>query len=42
MSGRGADMKKAGRVKKTVKAYRRGGLWYDPMCFPEFEKKTDR
>jgi len=42
MSRRGADMKKIDRVEKGVKAFRRGGIWYDPMCFPEFGIKTDR
>jgi hypothetical protein len=40
MSRRGADMKKE-RIEKGIKAFRRGGIWYDPMCFPEFGKKTD-
>ncbi len=35
-------MKKIERSEKPVRAYRRGGIWYDPMCFPEFERKTDR
>jgi hypothetical protein len=40
MSRRGADMKKE-RIEKGIKAFRRGGIWYDPMCFPEFERKPD-
>ncbi len=30
------------RIGKGIKAYRHGGLWYDPMCFPEGETKIDR
>jgi len=41
MSRRGADMQK-NRIEKGIKALRRGGMWYDPMCFPEFETKIDR
>jgi hypothetical protein len=41
MSGRGAGMKKE-RIEKGIKALRRGGIWYDPMCFPEFGTKIDR
>ena len=42
MPRRGDDMKKAERIEKGLKAFRRGGIWYDPMCFPEFERKTDQ
>jgi len=35
-------MKKIERVEKGIKAYKRGGMWFDPMCFPEFETKIDR
>jgi hypothetical protein len=35
-------MKKIDRIEKDIKAYRRGGMWYDPMCFPGFETKIDR
>lgn len=35
-------MKKMGRIEKGIKAYRRGGIWYDPMCFPEFGTTIDR
>ena len=42
MSKREADKKKAERIEEEIKAFRRGGLWYDPMCFPVFEKKTDQ
>jgi hypothetical protein len=34
-------MKKMDRIEKGIKAFRRGGIWYDPMCFPEFGRKTD-
>ena len=30
------------RIEKGIKAYRRGGIWYDPMCFPVTERKIDR
>jgi hypothetical protein len=30
MSRRGADMKKIERIEKGIKAFRRGGIWYDP------------
>jgi len=33
-------MKKTDKNKKGVKPFRRGGLWYDPMCFPEFDRKA--
>mgnify|MGYP000848127774 FL=1 len=39
---RAAGMKKMGRSEKGIKAYRRGGMWYDPMCFPELGTKADR
>ena len=42
MPKRGADMKKTEKIEKGIRAFRRGGIWYDPMCFPEFEIKTDR
>ena len=35
-------MKKAEKIEKGIKPLRRGGIWYDPMCFPEFGMKTDR
>jgi len=35
-------MKKAERIEKGIKAFKRGGMWYDPMCFPEFGTKIDR
>jgi len=35
-------MKKAGRIEKGIKAFRHGGMWYDPMCFPELGTRTDR
>ncbi len=35
-------MKKMGKIEKGIKAYRRGGMWYDPMCFPEFETRIER
>ncbi len=40
-SMRGNDVKKRRRPEKD-KVYRRGGIWYDPMCFPEFEGPADR
>ena len=30
------------RIEKGIKVFRRGGIWYDPMCFPEFERKADQ
>jgi hypothetical protein len=42
MPKRGADMKKIEKIEKGIRAFRRGGIWYDPMCFPEFGIKTDR
>lgn len=30
------------KTEKAIKAYRRGGMWYDPMCFPAYERKTER
>jgi len=42
VSKRGDDMKKMERIEKGIKAYRRGGMWYDPMCFPEFDAKIER
>ena len=35
-------MKKMERIEIGIKPFRRGGVWYDPMCFPEFETKIDR
>ena len=35
-------MKRMEKAEKGIRAYRRGGIWYDPMCFPEFERKTER
>jgi hypothetical protein len=35
-------MKKAEKIERGIKAFRHGGMWYDPMCFPEFEQKIDR
>jgi len=35
-------MKRTDRIGKEIKAFRRGGIWYDPMCFPDFGTKTDR
>jgi hypothetical protein len=35
-------MKKIERIERGIKAFRRGGIWYDPMCFPVFEIKIDR
>jgi len=40
VSMRGADMEKTEKIEKGIKAFRRGGIWYDPMCFPEFGRKT--
>lgn len=34
-------MKKTEKTERGIKAYRRGGIWYDPMCFPEFGRKAD-
>jgi hypothetical protein len=35
-------MKKIERIERGIKAFRRGGIWYDPMCFPALEIKIDR
>jgi len=35
-------MKKKEKIEKGVKAYRRGGMWYDPMCVPELGTRIDR
>ena len=35
-------MKKAEKIEKGIKTFRRGGIWYDPMCFPEYGIRTDR
>jgi hypothetical protein len=42
MVKRGADMKKTEKIEKGIRAFRRGGIWYDPMCFPELGIRTDR
>ncbi|OPY04102.1 MAG: hypothetical protein A4E67_02539 [Syntrophaceae bacterium PtaB.Bin038] len=42
MSRRGSDMRQTKKSEKGIKAYRRGGIWYDPMCFPSFERKPER
>jgi len=34
-------MKKMARIERG-KAYRRGGIWYDPMCFPERRATIDQ
>ena len=34
-------MKKTEKIEKGIRPFRRGGIWYDPMCFPEFGVKTD-
>ena len=36
VSKRGADMRRIERIEKGIKAFRRGGMWYDPMCYPVF------
>jgi hypothetical protein len=36
-------MKKAEKIEKGIKALRRGGIWYDPMCFPNLgSRRTDK
>jgi hypothetical protein len=33
--------KKTGKAAKR-KAYKVGGIWVDPMCFPSFERNIDK